>query len=239
MGAMAALVVLVRTHSPGNLGSAARACKCFGAELALLHPSADRGHADARAYASGAEDVLERALELPDLDAVRSRADRLCALTSMRGRVARSLPPLLRWSALRGRAEARVALVFGPERGGLTNDELALCDGRLRIATQPSFPTLNVAQSVAVALALLATDRSRVPSDGGHATSAELARVRAALVSTLEEAGFTRGPIRTRARAELETTLLRARLTSREASLWLGALAALARSSSAGKEPRS
>lgn len=233
-----ALVVLARTHSPGNLGSAARACKCFGAELVLLDARADRAHADARALASGAEDVLERALAVARLEDLREKADSLYALTSMRGRTIRALPPLARWSALRARPATRVALVFGPERGGLTTEELRACDGRLRIATQPTFPTLNVGQSVAVALALLGKDRVHEAPADARATSSELARLRGALGRALEDAGFVHGAAGQRARAELESSLLRSHLTSREVSLWLGAVGALHRIS-AGKAPRS
>ena len=92
---MSYLVVLVRTHNPGNLGSAARAAKAFGAGLTLVDPRADRAHADALAFASGAEDVLAAAPIVRTLDDVE--ADLLVALTSLRDSLAdrrpRSTPP--------------------------------------------------------------------------------------------------------------------------------------------------
>ena len=144
---MGFVVVLVRTHSPGNLGSASRAAKCFGASFALLDPRADRSHPDALAFSSGAEDLLADAPILTEWEEIGSRADRVVALSSLRGRSARGLPPATSWSSLRAeRARCTVALIFGPERGGLTREELERCDARLSLPTSAPFPTLNLAQ---------------------------------------------------------------------------------------------
>ncbi len=237
---MPLLVVLVRTHSPGNLGAAARAAKNFGAELALIDPTADPFHSDAVAYASGAEDLLGRKLIWTDWQALRTRSERVVALSSLRGRVTRGLPPATSFAAIRRdlRAGRRVALLFGPERGGLTTEEFRECDARLRIPTDPAFPSLNLAQAVAIALALLASPsfeepRRRRGDEGASdppASARELSRLKGSLRVTLAAARYA-GPGRNAGVvAELESSLLRARLTPREVTLWLGALAALGRS---------
>ena len=236
---MPLLAVLVRTRNPGNLGAAARVAKNFGADLALIAPRTEVLHPDAVAYASGAEDLLRRMRTFASWDELISREDDVIALSSMRGRITRGLPPPVTFeevsrSLRRGR---RVAFVFGPERGGLTADELRECDARLRIETSPAFPSLNLAQSVAIALAFSLSSsvasprqrRGRGETAVAPATSKELARLKAALRSTLASAGFA-GPGRNRhVVAELESSLLRTRLTAREVTLWLGALAALGR----------
>jgi tRNA/rRNA methyltransferase len=240
---MPLVAVLVRTHSPGNLGAAARAAKNFGAELALIDPRADPLHPDAVAYASGAEDSLRKKDFEISWRSLRESASRIVALSSLRGRVTRGLPPPTTFAAVRRelRAGRRVALVFGPERGGLTTEELRECDARLRIPASPEFPSLNLAQAVAISLALSLSSSVSLPfeeprrrrgcgeSSETPATSKELDRLKEALRDSLAAAGYA-GPGRNaHVVAELESSLLRARLTKREVTLWLGALAALGR----------
>ena len=230
-------VVLVRTHNPGNLGAAARAAKNFGAEIALLGPHTDPAHPDAISFASGAEDLLRNVKTLVDWDEVVSRADDVIALSSLRGRVSRGLPPPVTFeevssSLRRGR---RVALVFGPERGGLTTEELRLCDARLRIETQPEFPTLNLAQSVAISLSKLfpfeAPRRSRgTPNpEEQPAAAREVCRLLTSFKEILSSAGYPGRGHSKEVLAEIDAYLRRGRPTSREVTLLLGALGALAR----------
>lgn len=222
---MTPLVVLVRTHSPGNLGACARACRCFGAELLLVDPRAPRDHADARAFASGAEDLLDAAELLPGLEALRGRAERVLALTAGRGRAARGLPPELSLAEL-AREPGRVALVFGPERGGLTSLELKVCDGLVTLSTRPEFPTLSLPQAVAASLAL-AADRPPVARADDAASSGEMAGLFAVLREALGAAGWPRAGRSPESVDEVESLLKRARPTRREVSLLRGALAAL------------
>ena len=231
-------VLLVRTHSPGNLGSAARACKAFGAGLLLLDPRADAAHADARAFASGAEDVLDAALRPASWEEAEDGAGAVLALTSLRGRSARGLPPAWSWAAARRAAgSGRLVLVFGPERSGLTTEEVRRAQGRLALPTQPGFPVLNLAQAVAAALALLAGGRAarRDAEDGSSgergANSAPAAahrRLREELDAALRASGFL-GREDDAVFLELLAPLLRARPTGREAELWTGALRKLGR----------
>jgi len=228
---MPLLLVLVRTRNPGNLGAAARAAKGFGAELLLVDPRCERTDSDARAFASGAEDVLDGAPVLGGWDELLRGADAVHALTAMRGRLARGLPPVRPWSAIRtASASRRVALVVGPERSGLTTEELRRCDGRLTIRTRPEFPTLSIAQASAVALALAQPLRAaRGENAPPPATSGELARLHSSLKETLLGAGFAGEGRSTDALAEIDTLLMRAQPTSREVTLLLGALAKLRR----------
>jgi TrmH family RNA methyltransferase len=241
---MPVLAVLVRTHNPGNLGAAARAAKNFGADLLLLQPHAEISHGDAIAFASGAEDFLRRVKVLGSWDEIAARADWVVALTSLRGRVTRGLPPpttfkeisrsLRSSSALRARRS--VALVFGPERGGLTTEELRLCDARLTIPTAPDLPTLNVAQAVVATLALLypfeessRRRRDTTTPEETPAATRDLRRLLSSLKETLSSAGY---PGRGHSReviAEIESFVKRGRPTPREVTLLLGALAALRR----------
>jgi TrmH family RNA methyltransferase len=231
-------VVLVRTHNPGNLGAAARAAKNFGAEIALLGPRTDPAHPDAISFASGAEDFLRRVSILPAWGDLLAAADTLVALSSLRGRVSRGLPPPTTFKEISSslRRGRRVALVFGPERGGLTTEELRACDFRLRIQTSTEFPTLNLAQSVAIALASLfpfeAPRRSRgAPKpEEQPARARDVRRLLTSFKETLSSAGYPGRGHSKEVLAEIESYLKRGRPTSREVTLLLGALAALGRS---------
>jgi TrmH family RNA methyltransferase len=227
-------VVLVRTHSPGNLGSASRAARCFGAALALLDPRTDRAHPDALAFASGAEDLLAEAPVLAKWEEIESRADRVVALSSLRGRAARGLPPATSWPVLRTEgARCAVALVFGPERGGLTREEIEACDARISLPTQPAFPTLNLAQSVAAALALGERTRKTAPPEKDDlAPSRDLSRLLAQFHALLTNSGYPGKGRSGSVLAELDSLVRRGRPTRREVTLLLGALAAIDRRTS-------
>ena len=240
---MPVLAVLVRTHNPGNLGAAARAAKNFGAEMLLLQPQAEISHGDAIAFASGAEDFLRKVNVLSAWGELFDRADTLVAMSSLRGRVSRGLPPPTTFkevssSLRRGR---RVALVFGPERGGLTTDELRLCDSRLTIPTAAALPTLNVAQAVAIALALLypfeapRRNRGAPKPEGAPAPSGDVRRLLTSFKETLSSAGYPGRGHSKEVLAEIESFLRRGKPTSREVTLLLGALAALGRSLPRGR----
>lgn len=233
---MPPVVVLVRTHNPGNLGGAARAAKNFGVDITLVEPRTAVDHPDAVAFASGAEDVLQRAETLTGFDALADRADSVVALTSLRGRKVRGLPPKLTWPRVRSLLAQgrRVALVFGPERGGLTTEELQGCDGRLTIPTRPDFPTLNLAQSVAATLALLSSFRAGpsgrgTPPEDAAALSGDVRRLLASFKGTLAASGYPGRGHSKEVVGELESFLKRGRPSAREVTLFLGALAAIGR----------
>lgn len=149
-------VVLVRTHTPGNLGSAARAAKNFGVkDFRVVLPAAEPDEEAAR-LASGADDILASARRFEDLEAAVSDFDVVVATSSLRGREEQrylelaDLPEFL--SEIEG--SARVAFVFGPERSGLTEEERARASASLRLPSVPDFPTLNVSHALAAVLAV-------------------------------------------------------------------------------------
>jgi len=238
---MALRIVLVRTHNPGNLGAAARAAKNFGAKISLLGPRTDPLHPDAISFASGAEDLLGKVDILPAWGDLLDRTDLLVAMTSLRGRATRGLPPPTTFKEISSslRRGKHATLVFGPERGGLTTEELKACDARLRIETAEDFPTLNLAQSVAISLALLyplspfkepRRSRGMAAPDDPLATARDVRRLLTSFKEVLSSAGY---PGRGHSREvlhEVDSFVRRGKPTSREVTLLLGALAAIARS---------
>ena len=149
---MSIRIVLVGTTHPGNIGAVARAMKNMGvSDLALVEPR-HFPHKDATARASGAVDVLKNTVVHETLaDAVKD-----CVYTV--GASARSRA--INWPTLEPRECAArlikesqagpVAAVFGPEKYGLTNEHLDLCDALLTIPTDPDFASLNLGMAVQV-----------------------------------------------------------------------------------------
>jgi TrmH family RNA methyltransferase len=145
-------IVLVNAQHPGNIGSAARAMKNMGlADLALVKPLLFP-HEQATALAAGADDVLEAAQVFPsvreavsDCAWVVGTSARLRTLP-MPTYTPRELAELLRKNAVGG----RVALLFGAERIGLTNDELDLCQALVSIPTASTYSSLNLSAAVQV-----------------------------------------------------------------------------------------
>jgi len=148
-------IILVGTSHPGNIGGVARAMKNMGLkDLWLVAPRAQFPHPEAEFRASGATDVLAEVQLADQLE------DALVGCTLVAGTSARSrhIPwPLLNPRELAGRLhkeleqpEHQVALVFGREDRGLSNEELHLCHLHVNIPTNPDFSSLNLAAAVQV-----------------------------------------------------------------------------------------
>ena len=149
-------IVLVRTHTPGNLGSAARASKNFGVrDVRLILPAAEPDD-EAGRLASGADDVLVGMTRFASLSDAVADFDAVVVTSSLRGRDEQRFLELAELPGFLGELgdSARVVFVFGPERSGLTEEERARGSACLRLPSRPEFPTLNVAHSVAAVLAV-------------------------------------------------------------------------------------
>ncbi len=139
-------VILVRPQEPGNIGSAARVMKNFDLfELYLVDPQCEPNR-DTYALATHAADVVGNAVTVPTtLEAV---ADRTLVLgTTARPRTSAGFDVYTPRAAAQTFARPGTALVFGPERSGLSNEDLDLCHAYIRIPTG-AFSSLNLAQAV-------------------------------------------------------------------------------------------
>lgn len=142
--------MLVRPQSAGNIGAAARAMKNMGmSDLVLVRPAARRGRA-AQVMAVHAEDVLDRARTVADIAAAVADCGLVVGTTCRGGRYRKAASdldvaaPELVAAARRG----PVALLFGPEDHGLSNDDLKHCQQLVTIGTNPAYASLNLAQAV-------------------------------------------------------------------------------------------
>ena len=144
-------VVLVGTTHPGNIGSTARAMKAMG--LKHLHLVAPERflHDEATALAVGAADLLLTAEIHANLAAALDGVD-IAYATSARDRRIDwpTFTPRNAAADIVARDETQVAVVFGPERSGLSNTDLDLCQRLIEIPTVPDFSSLNLAQAVQI-----------------------------------------------------------------------------------------
>lgn len=145
-------IVLTRTSHPGNIGAAARAMKTMGLSRLVLVDPAVFPNSQADAMASGAADLLTQARVCATL--AEALADTTLALgVSARRRdiVSEVLtPPEASIRLLTEAQTGPVALVFGNETSGLSNEELSLCQGLVTIAANPEYSSLNLAAAVQV-----------------------------------------------------------------------------------------
>lgn len=145
-------IILVATSHPGNIGSTARAMKTMGlSSLYLVSPKSFPDN-KAKEMAAGADDVLEGAVVTQNLDDALVGCQLILA-TSARPR-GLSLPGLLPVSCAEFISEqadtTQVAIVFGREHAGLTNEELLKCHYHINIPSNPEYSSLNLAQAVQI-----------------------------------------------------------------------------------------
>jgi tRNA/rRNA methyltransferase len=224
-------VVLVEPQEPMNVGAVARAMRNFGlARLYLVNPAPRVGPPWAReAYwlAVHAEEILDRAVAVDSL--MEALADvELVVATTGRPRELYPAPVVPAWEvpARVLSVEGEVALVFGRETFGLTNEELALAHVIGTIPTAPEQPSLNLAQAVVV----FAYELFKVVVGEGRFPREELAQV-AALEAFFEdlgryvlEIGFTDQNRFPHAMRRLRRIFHKARLTPGEVQMLRGLL---------------
>ncbi|OIN14417.1 tRNA (cytosine(32)/uridine(32)-2'-O)-methyltransferase TrmJ [Oceanisphaera psychrotolerans] len=225
-------IVLVNTSHTGNIGSAARAMKTMGlSDLWLVDPVSPPD-SQAIALAAGASDILANARTVPTL--AEAVAD--CGLvigTSARSRTW-SWPMLdAREAGEKVMTEAprhKVALVFGRERTGLSNDELQQCHFHVAIPANPEYSSLNLAMAVQtlsyeVRMAWLAGEQGAVTEiEQDYPLSEDLERFYQHLEQTLLETGFIIKPHPGQVMTKLRRMFNRARPEDHELNILRGIL---------------
>lgn len=225
-------VVLIGSRNPLNIGAAARAMSNFGLlRLRVVHPYT-LAFREARSAVDAAP-VLTAAEEFEQVPA--SIAD--CSLVvGTTGGAQRNLPETLhRLESAAGiirthlRSGARVALLFGSEKVGLSNQDLNHCQLLLRIPTRTEHPSMNLGQAVAVVLYELVRETmplapSAVIADQPLATAEERERLIALLLEALSSNGYAHGGTAEQMEEKLRRLLRRLPLTSSDLHEWLGLL---------------
>lgn len=221
-------IVLVEPQEAGNVGAVARAMKNFGFEdLVIVGPLPRNVEGHEIWWASGADDLLDRARSVPTLEEALHGVVRAFATSSLRGRnVLPDEPPsAILQERLRHSEDETVAVVFGREDSGLTLRESRSCHAVVQIPTNPDFPVMNLAQAVAVlcfAASDLATEIPRSEEEEPAARYELETRLHREAQKILREIGFLRPDNHDRIYDEIRSIASRARLTSREITLLLG-----------------
>ncbi len=143
-------IVLVRPQYSGNVGAVARAMRNFGlSDLALVNP-APLYREQAEMMAVQARDLLDTMQIYPSLRVATADCGLVVGTTCRPGLYRGSAypPRVLAPRIVAATMVNRVALVFGPEAHGLTNDDIRLCHQLVTIPTDEGYPSLNVAQAV-------------------------------------------------------------------------------------------
>ncbi|HSS51715.1 MAG TPA: RNA methyltransferase [Thermoanaerobaculia bacterium] len=228
-GPLPPAVVLVRPRVEGNVGSAARAMANMGlSRLLLVEPAAEIGDT-AKAFAVGARAVLDGIVRVPSLAEALAPFRRVVGTTSTRDRrlgipflTPRELPAWLAQSP----PDTPTALVFGPEVGGLTNEELALAGAVVTIPCSPVQPTLNLAQAVLIVAYELFIARGDKPAGDAWeeppAAAEEIDGLLGHAAAVLAEVGFARDDSFPGVQRDLRRLAARAAPASRDVRILRG-----------------
>lgn len=235
-------IVLVNTSHPGNIGSAARAMKTMGLKHLYLVDPVNEPDGKSHAMAAGATDVLGQAQIVSKLEDAISDCG-LVVGTSARSRT-------LSWPMLDSRecglklieeaAQYPVALVFGRESSGLTNEELQMCNYHVCIDANPEYSSLNLAaavQTLCYEIRMHYLQQQRAPyansnPDYEYPLTKELEHFYNHFETTFKRLGFIRPKHPGVIMSKVRRLFNRARLESQELSILRGMLSAIDKSES-------
>jgi tRNA/rRNA methyltransferase len=222
-------VVLVAPRNPLNIGAAARAMSNFGClDLRLVNPY-QVAFREARS-AVKAHKVMENAREYEDLGEAVADCALVVGTTSIGHR---SLEHPIRRLELGARlvkrklAGAPVALLFGSEKFGLSNDDMSHCHWLLRIPTRDEHASMNLGQAVAVCLYEIIRGpyaTKSVPEVRRAARAGDLERLTAALKEILEHSGYMHKRVEGSMELKLRRLIRRMNLDAHDAEVCLGML---------------
>src|SRR6266436_4411401 len=221
-------VVLVATRNPLNIGAAARAMSNFGVRrLRVVNPY-EKAFREARS-AVGAAGLLAKAEQYEGV--AEAVADcRLVVGTTAVGR--RDLQHRLQGLVEGGRQikrqlrSAPVALLFGSERYGLSNEELSHCHWLLRIPTREEHGSMNLGQAVAVCLyEIMRNPKAKAAPEPKRAARMEdVERLTSLLEEVLEKSGYVHARVEGSTRMKIRRLLRRMDLNAHDSEVWLGML---------------
>lgn len=227
-------VVMHQVQSPENLGAAARLMSNFGYTDLTLSCPVTRDWQSAAPMARGSP-LLKTLRVVETLSEALTDCVYVCGTTSRTALYGREplTPEVASAQIQHHQSRGPVAIVFGGERRGLSDDELAHCQDVVVIPTDEAQPSMNLAQAMAVMLYLCRDDvprtspASRVPVQGASHQLTE--RLQALMQKVLTQVDFLNTQSPKLILGELVRSLARSDLTEREAQLWLTAFKQLDR----------
>ena len=222
-------VVLVAPRNPLNIGAAARAMSNFGlGELRLVNPY-EIAFREAKS-AVKAHKVLAAALEFPTLPEAVADCGLVVGTTSIGHR---ALEHPLRRLEYGGKVIARklpsapVALLFGSEKFGLSNEDMSHCHWLMRIPTREEHSSMNLGQAVAVCLYEILRNPAAAklkPESKRSARAAELERITRFLEDALDRSGYVHARVEGSTRMKIRRLVRRMQMNAHDAEVWLGML---------------
>ena len=221
-------VVLVATRNPLNLGAAARAMSNFGfLRLRLVNPY-HIAFREARS-AVGAEALLRQAEEYKSVAEAVADCTLVVGTTAGARRDLSQPPRSLQESARELRRQLQsgdVALLFGSEKRGLSNQDMSHCHWLLRIPTRVEHPSMNLGQAVAVCLYELARLPAAVPAAEAPklATAGQVERITALLFQALAASGYVKPRAASSTEEKVRRLVRRLQMPAEDAEIWLGIL---------------
>jgi TrmH family RNA methyltransferase len=236
-------VVLVASRNPLNIGAVARAMSNFGfSALRLVNPYAP-SFREARS-AVGASQILAGAERYKSLAEAVADCTLVVGTTAVRNR---DLQHLVRRPEYGGKlirkrlSTANVALLFGSEKFGLSNEDLSHCHWLIRIPTCDENISMNLGQAAAVCLYELIRDskKEKLAKQLNLATGEELERITKLLWDALQTSGFLDLRRVSDADERIRRLVRRLRLPQRDAIIWLGMLRQMLWKMNHGKTPDS
>lgn len=221
-------VVLVATRNPLNIGAVARAMSNFGFfRLTLVNPY-DPSFREAKS-AVGATELLANAQVFATVGEAVAECTLVVGTTAVGAREVRHPLKYLEAGARAIRAQLRggkgdVAILFGSEKFGLSNEDLSHCNWLLRIPTRDAHRSMNLGQAVAVCLyELMRGTKTLVAADSHNAASSgDIDRVASLLLDALALAGSLDSRSATTTGQKLRRLMRRHNLSTEDAKFWLG-----------------
>jgi tRNA/rRNA methyltransferase len=237
---VAPTIILVRPQLGENIGMAARAMlNCGLSSLRLVSPRDGWPNPKAQRAASGADVVLDKVKLFDTVEAAVADLARVVATTARNRELSqRIVTPRRAAAEIRGwTAEGdKVGILFGPERTGLTNDDMVQADTALSIPLNPQFSSLNIAQAVLLVSYEWAMAQEDAPVErmSDHstrpATKDELQNLFAHLERALDQSGFLRNKAMRPAMVNnLRALLQRTAMTEQEVRSFHGVIKYLAK----------
>jgi len=221
-------IVLVATRNPLNLGAAARAMSNFGfVRLRVVNPY-QVAFREARS-AVGASSVLKTAEEYSSVAEAVADCSLVVGTTAVGHRQLQH--PLRRLEdgaklVRRQLGSRKVALLFGSEKFGLSNEAFSHCHWLMHIPTCEQNISMNLGQAVAVCLYELVRDgrAQQPPEKGVFATAGEIERISGLLLDIMYASGYLKRRPTTDAAERVRRLVRRLRLPAGDLSAWLGIL---------------
>jgi TrmH family RNA methyltransferase len=222
-------VVLVSPRNPLNIGAAARAMSNFGfSEMRLVNPY-EVAFREAKS-AVKSQGILEQAREFKTVAEAVADCSLVVGTTSKGHRL---LEHPLRRLEMAGRilrkqlSTAPVALLFGSEKFGLSNEDMSHCHWLLRIPAREAHESMNLGQAVAVCLYEIIRSPAAAaskPELRRPAEAADLERITVLLEEVLQRSGYVHARVEGSTELKLRRLIRRMNLNAHDAEVWLGIL---------------